>query len=143
MEDDLKRTVRDCNVAWIMGSHAGINWPHFQRRAQDLGVDQQRVERIVLAAKVDLDWDETIYLLEIGGMNRECAEWATDQLAQRVGARRHSYDLRLAEERKRTWLTLSINGLVLIALAVGLGGFYLPWLSSTAALVRQCLEASY
>ena len=146
-KDDLERAVRDCNVARLMGVPRRINWPHFEQRSQDLGVDQQRIDRIILAAKVDLDWDETICLLENGGMNREDAEWVADQLAQRLGARRYSYVLRLAEERKqerkRTWLALSINGLVLVAVAFVLGGLNWSWLSSTAALVRQFLEASY
>ena len=127
MSDRADNLYREAAIAGILGDKKEAESKQNDARAEELSLDRQRA----------------IHRIEQLGITRGCAEEVVDELLLQMECGRTLDGRDVESARERTELMWSIAGLVLIPLAIGFGIFYWSWLSSTAALVRRCLEASY
>ena len=127
MSDRADNLYREAAIAGVIGDKKEAKSKRKDARAEELHLDRQ----------------SAIHCIERLGINQECAEEVVDELLLQMECGRTLERSDVESARERTELMWSIAGLVLIPLAIGFGIFYWSWLSSTAALVRRCLEASY
>ena len=97
LELDLMEAVEDCAAARLPGGRQQINWDYFKERAKAIGLDEERLERMTRLAEFGFSWSETMRVMLANGLERETAEWITDQIMDNAGVRRVMRDRRLKE----------------------------------------------
>ena len=139
-ERELRYEIYAAQAMLRIGSSARVNWKWINWKAETLGIDRERVHRIVNAAQAGFDWDRAVSDMERNGMSRQAAEEVTERLAVNITAAR-TLERDLSDVRERAQLIWAIVALVAIISAGIFAAFYWTWLSVTAASVYQCLAA--
>ncbi len=137
-EHELRHDIYAAQAMLRIGSYARVNWKWINWKAETLGVDRERVHRIVNAAQAGFDWDSAVSDMERNGMSRQAAEEVTERLAVNITAGR-TLERDLSDVRERAQLIWAIVALVAIISAGIFAALYWSWLSVTADSVYQCL----
>ena len=128
MSEKAFNLYREAAIASILGDEGEAESKRNDARAEEFHLDRQnaiwRIQR----------WT--------GGEGEEAAK-AVDEIVMQMSSRRRIDESAARYARDRAELRWWIFGLVLVAVAIGLGIFYWPdWLNSTVSLVRQCLGSA-
>ena len=118
-ERDLEKEVHSVNASRRTPPYVRMNWDHVRETVESLGIDQERAERLVLAADAGFRWDTAINILERRGMGREDAEDAVESIAHHILAGRTMDDAPFEEARERKKLLWSIAGIALLTIGIG------------------------
>ena len=138
-ENELRNEIYAANAMERLNSFTRIKWVYVHRKAEMLGIDRERVHRIVDAARAGFDWDRLVYDMERNGMARRAAEEVTERLAQGIMVNR-ILDRDLSDVRERNALVSSIIAIV-AAISVAVSAwYYWECISSIVDSARQCLE---
>ena len=137
-EHELRHEIYAAQAMLRIDSYAMVNWKWINWKAETLGIDRERVHRIVNAAQAGFDWDSAVSDMERNGMSRQAAEEVTERLAIDITAAR-TLERDLSDVRERAQLIWAIVALVAIISAGIFAALYWSWLSVTADSVYQCL----
>ena len=93
---------------------------YINTKCDELGIDRERMGRIVRAAIADVNYHEAIMMMERYGLTEEQAGEVLSRILISRWAKRVTMDRPYKESRERKELFWSITGLIGITLAVGL-----------------------
>lgn len=117
-EREIEEEVRSVNASSRTPPYVRMNWRDIRETAKSMGIDQERVERLILAADAGFRWDTAINILEQAGMHQEAAEDVAEALAHHIVAGRTMDDVPVEAVRERKELLWSVVGLALLAIGM-------------------------
>ena len=128
MSEKASNLYREAAIAGILGDEGEVESKRNDARAEELHLDRQdaigRIQRRMAC-------------------EREGAEEVVDEILMKMSIRCSWEEGEVQDAQERKELAWSVTGIVLVAVAIGLGIFYWPdWLNSTVSLVRQCLGSA-
>ena len=141
-ERELRLDIADGNAALRAQGHfrlGSVDWESIFQTADDLGIDRERVEGIVRAARADVDWHEAVGLMVARGLDRQSAAEVVRLIVASMHATRIMADAPLNEARERRELAWSIMGLCAMVLGGALAAYYWSSVSYAWRLMRACV----
>ena len=115
------------------------DWERTAKRAIDAGLDPDPVHKILLAAEAGFDWDDTVRLLRVRGMDKECAEEAAEMIACNILACQSIDRAKGDSRRSRDEIRNLLIGAALFFIVAAAAVIYWPsWYVSAVSFVRQC-----
>ena len=109
-----------------------------REKAEEMGIDPERVGRIVSAAEHDIDWHIAINDMVRHGMTQDHAAEVLEKIVVRMDVKRIAEDMPYEESRERKALFWSITGLVAIPLLIAVAIYYWSSLSYLATGLKVC-----